>query len=529
MNLALVSAWALLAVALLWCIALFRRLRDWRAGLLIASLAASVVLLVLAIGGLLMTGGATSPAGTGRLQQLAAGTMLFAGVIHFNVAFRRDALTGLPSRALLMRRLGRALNRVHHGQDAACAVLLLDVDRFKVVNDSLGHALGDELLAVVGRRIQACVRKLDTVARLGGDEFVVLLHGVDAKGASRAAERLQEALCNAINLKGQEVFTSVSIGIAATTSGTESAETLLRDADLAMHRAKALGKSRHELFEISMGEGVEARLRLETDLRHATERQELALHYQPIVSLVENRIVGLEALLRWHHAEHGMLPPNSFIPVAEETGLIVPIGLWVLEQACEQMRQWHDRFPTFAGAAIHVNLSGQQFMQPDLVDQIDGILQRTGLAPEALGLEMTETVMMSDAHQTSSTLSRLRSLNVKLQLDDFGTGYSSLSYLHRFPITTLKIDRSFVMAIHTIEEHAKIVRSIHTLARDLQLDVVAEGIETQEQLEFLQHLGCPFGQGYYFCPAKDPDTVETLLAADWRPGEPLAGSAVGTA
>jgi diguanylate cyclase (GGDEF)-like protein len=526
MNPAAISASVLLLIAIGWSYGLLRRLRDWRAALLIASLTTSVVLLALALASLLTTGTAGLLVGPRGLQQLAAGSLVLAAVIQFNVSLRRDALTGLPNRALLMRRVGRALRRVDRGNVIGCAVLLLDVDRFKVVNDSLGHGVGDRLLGVVARRLLACVRKGDTVARLGGDEFVALLQGVDRSSAARAAERIQEALSRPITLKGQEVFTTASIGIAVTTSGGEAPETMLREADVAMHRAKMLGRSRHAVFEVSMGESAVARLQLETDLRRATERRELFLHYQPIVALGEGRVVGLEALLRWQHSERGTLSPATFIPLAEETGLIVPIGLWVLEEACRQMCLWQDQFPGLQRALIHVNLSGQQFMQPDLVDQVARILERTGLSAECLGLEMTETVMMSDAQQTTSILAQLRTLKVKLQLDDFGTGYSSLSYLHRFPITSLKIDRSFVMAMHAKEEHAKIVRSINTLARDLQLEVIAEGIEKVEQLELLRAWGCKFGQGNYLCAATDRETVEGLLAGDWIPGESLAGAAI---
>jgi diguanylate cyclase (GGDEF)-like protein len=522
----IITATVLLIVTLGWSYVLLRRLREWRAGLLIASLGTSAALLSIALGGLIMTGTPGLPMGPTGLLQVGTGCLLVAAVIHFNVAVRKDALTGLPNRTLLMLRIGRALKRVDRGQIPGCAILLLDVDRLKVVNESLGHGLGDRLLAIVARRLLASVRKGDTVARLGGDEFVVLLQGVDRSSAARAAERLQGTLSRPITLKDQEVFSTVSIGIAVTTSGGDTAETMLRKADVAMHRAKMLGKSRHAVFDVWMGESTVARLQLETDLRHAAEREELYLHYQPIVSLEEARVVGLEALLRWRHGQRGLLMPGTFIPLAEETGLIVPIGLWVLEEACHQMRSWQDRFPTLANALVHVNLSGQQFTQPDLVDQITNILVRTGLAPECLGLEMTETVMMSDAQQTTSILSQLRALNVKLQLDDFGTGYSSLSYLHRFPITSLKIDRSFVMAMHTKEEHAKIVRSINTLARDLQLEVIAEGIETPEQLELLRSWGCEFGQGNYLCAATDREVVESILAGESIPGQPLKAAQV---
>jgi diguanylate cyclase (GGDEF)-like protein len=525
MSPTLLTATVLLTAALIWSAALLRRLRDWRAGVLLMSLAAGVVLLALAVAGSAL---AAPLSASETLQRLAAAPLLVAAALHFNVAVRRDALTGLPSRALLMRRLTRALRRARLTPGATCAVLLLDVDRFKVVNDSLGHSTGDRLLGVVAKRLQACVRRGDTVARLGGDEFVVLLHGVDRAAAGRAAERLHRALERPITLNGQEVFTTVSIGIAVSARGDENAETMLREADLALHRAKALGKSRHALYELSMGANAVARLRLESDLRRAVERNELRLHYQPIVSLESGRVMGLEALVRWQHARGGLLPPLSFIPVAEETGLIVPIGLWVLEEACRQMHAWQRTFPSLTDGVIHVNLSGKQFQQPDLVEQVTAVLERTGLSPRSLGLEMTETVLMSEAHQTTVILSRLRALEVKVQLDDFGTGYSSLSYLHRFPITSLKIDRSFVMAMHTKDEHAKIVRTINSLGRDLQLEVIAEGIETSEQLDLLRTWGCRLGQGNYLCAATDRETIESLLAAgSARPDSPALWAAGG--
>lgn len=284
-----------------------------------------------------------------------------------------------------------------------------------------------------------------------------------------------------------------------------------------MYRAKIRGKARHEVFRQSMHVDAVERLTLESDLRRAVERQEFVVHYQPIVSLSDGRLAGLEALIRWQHEERGLLLPETFVSVAEETGLIIPLGLWVLEAACRQAMLWRARHPTLDTTVMHVNVSGRQFAQPDLVERVADVLERTGLVPRCLGLEVTETVMMDDADQAAGILMALRQLGVTLQLDDFGTGYSSLSYLHRFPITSLKIDRSFVQGLETNAEHTKIVRSINTLARDLELEVVAEGVETIEQLERLKAWGCEFAQGNLLCEARAPDALEPLLAQRWTP------------
>lgn len=528
---ALLSAVALLVIAVAWSFALLRRLRDWRAGLVIAWLAGSMLLLVLAIGGGFQSIVVGSVLGPGELQQLAIAGIALSAVIYFHVVFQRDALTGLPNRALLMHRLGRALGRVYRGRDRSCAVLFLDVDRFKVINDSLGHTTGDEMLVAVAKRLQTRVRHSDTLARLGGDEFVVVLQGVDQEGASCAAERLHQVLSRPIPVKGREVFVTVSIGIAVSARGVEGAETLLREADLAMYRAKIRGKARHEVFKHSMHVDALERLTLESDLRRAVERSDFMVYFQPIVSLLDGHLAGLEALVRWRHTERGLLLPDIFVPVAEETGIIVPLGLWVLEEACRQTAAWRRDYPAMDATVVHVNISGRQFGQADLVEQVTNILERTQLPARCLGLEMTETVMMDDTELAKDILTRLRSLGVQLQMDDFGTGYSSLSYLHRFPITSLKIDRSFVSEIETNEEHAKIVRLINTLARDLQLEVVAEGVETAEQLKLLREWGCQYAQGNYLCKAIDPRTIEDMIAnrwPHWRRSSQPAGAAVAS-
>ena len=418
-----------------------------------------------------------------------------------------DALTGLPNRALLVDRLSHALNRVTRRGDYLFAVLFLDLDRFKIINDSLGHALGDALLVAIARRVRDCVRPDDTVARLGGDEFVVLLDGVrDVEEATTIAGRIHESLTNPVRLGDHEVVTSASIGIATSSRKYERPEQILRDADLAMYRAKTRGKSRHEIFDGDMHHHMLVRLELESDLRGVLDRNELSVHYQPIVSLDDGGIVAFEALLRWEHPERGMVSPDIFVPIAEETGVVVPIGYWTLEQACRQMTEWAPFLPSDRPISMHVNLSGREFRHPDLVDKIRSILDRTGLDPNQLGLEIIESVVMENAASAAERLEQLRSLGVQLQIDDFGTGYSSLSYLHRFPIDTLKIDRSFIRQMLNDQRNAEIVRSIVALAHELGMQVIAEGVETTEHIAKLRELGCEQAQGHFFCEAMPPDS-----------------------
>ena len=424
-----------------------------------------------------------------------------------------DGLTGLPNRALFMDHLRLAVGRAARPKKSYIfAVLFLDLDRFKNVNDSLGHTVGDQLLVAMARRIQQCLRHIDTVARFGGDEFAVLLDGVeDANDAVRVAERLQRELTTPINVGGHEVFTSASIGIALSSTGYERPEDVLRDADTAMYRAKAAGKARHEIFDTGMHARAVALLRLETDLRRAVERGEFVVHYQPIVSLLDDTIRGFEALVRWRHPERGLVAPSEFISVAEETGLIIPLGRWVLRESCHQMRQWQERFPSARPLTLSVNISGNQFMQPDLVEQVRGILHETGFDPRCLQLEITESSVIENTETVTAMLVQLRSLGIRLSMDDFGTGYSSLSYLHRFPIHTLKIDRSFISGCGGGEEN-EIVRTIIMLARNMGMDVVAEGVETEQQLASLRGLRCEYGQGFLFSHPLDADTTARLLA-----------------
>lgn len=433
-----------------------------------------------------------------------------------------DALTGLPNRVLFMERLKRAIDRIKRQEKNLFAVLFLDLDRFKVINDSLGHLVGDQLLISIARRLEGCLRTQDTVAhfagtftfaRLGGDEFTILLEGLQHfSDATRVAERIQKEIAQPFNLSGHELFTTASIGIALSSLGYDRPEDILRDADTAMYRAKARGKACYELFDTAMRERAMARLQLETDLRKALDRQELRLHYQMIVSLGTGNIAGFEALVRWQHPVAGLLMPAEFMSIAEETGLIVPIGYWVLREACVRMRAWQSKFDLDSSIRISVNLSGRQFAQQDLARRIEEILSETGLDPNRLKLEITESTIMENAEVVTSVISKLKSLNIQLDIDDFGTGYSSLSYLYRFPVSTLKIDRSFVERIGENGENSEIVAAMIVLAHNLGMDVIAEGVETKEQRNHLKSLGCEYGQGFLFSQGLDEGDVEALLA-----------------
>ncbi|XHX80091.1 MAG: EAL domain-containing protein [Stenomitos frigidus ULC029] len=434
-----------------------------------------------------------------------------------------DTLTDLANRALFMDRLERAIERSKRHKQYLFAVLFLDLDRFKRVNDSLGHVIGNQLLIAIARRLQLCMRLEDTVARLGGDEFVILLEDIEsASDATRVAERIQTELAQPFHLSGHEMFTTASIGIALSATGYKQPEAILRDADAAMYRAKALGKSRYEMFDTSMHAQAVSLLQLETDLRHAIERQEFELHYQPIVLLKNKNLVGFEALVRWRHPQRGLVSPGEFIPTAEDTGLIVPLGWWVLQEACRQMHLWQQQFALHPPLTISVNLAGKQITQPDAAERVKQILQATGLHPSRLKLEITESSLMEHAESTIAMLQQLKALGIQLAIDDFGTGYSSLSYLHRFPIDTLKIDRSFVNRMDVELEKLELVRTIATLAWNLSMDVVAEGIETQQQLSHLKALGCEYGQGYLFSKPVDARATERLIATHTQLVQPEA-------
>lgn len=460
-----------------------------------------------------------------------------------------DALTGLPNRSLFMDRLAHTVERTKRRESDLFAVLFVDLDRFKLVNDSLGHTSGDQLLIAFVQRLERCLRAGDTVARLGGDEFAILLEDIkiDPQGgypdATDVAERIQAELALPFSLSGHEVFTTASIGIVLSTSEYDQLEDLLRDADTAMYRAKAQGRACYQVFDRSMHVRAVTLLQLENDLRRAVvlteapraaefpsgspvglleKGQELQVHYQPIVSLADGKIKGFEALMRWHHPVQGLIPPVEFIPIAEETGLIVPLGYWILRQACYQMQTWQERFghslEKSVPLTISVNLSTKQFSQPDLNQRIEQILQETHLDAASLKLEITESVLMENAEAATAMLLKLKVLGVQLYVDDFGTGYSSLSYLQRFPVDALKIDRSFVSKMGADDESdpegTSIIQAIVALATKLGIEVVAEGVETAEQLAQLRALECADGQGqgYFFSEPLDSKAAEALIA-----------------
>jgi diguanylate cyclase (GGDEF)-like protein/PAS domain S-box-containing protein len=451
-----------------------------------------------------------------------------------------DPLTGLPNRLLFTDRLVRLIKQAQRRKGYLFAVLFLDLDGFKMVNDSLGHLVGDQLLIGVANRLEKCLRATDMVARvgrdfivarLGGDEFTVLIDDLkDPSDARQAAERLMKAVGAPFLLSGKEVFTSVSVGIALSNAATyESPDEILRDADTAMYRAKSLGKARYEVFDADMRASVMARLQLEMDLHRAIERHEFSNFYQPIISIASGEIVGFESLLRWNHPMRGQLSPEEFIAVAEETGLIRDLGWWNLRESCRQMSVWRANYPAYAHITMSVNLSPKQFVQPNLISDIQNVLLELDLPASALRLELTESTVMGDPATAIEMLEEIKALGISLAIDDFGTGYSSLSYLHRFPLDTLKIDRSFISGIgdgKNNEEGTEIARTILPMATNLHLEVVAEGVETIEQLALLTRLKCKYGQGFYFSkPLPAPD-AGLLLAKkiNWQPKSLSAAS-----
>ncbi|WP_233220837.1 putative bifunctional diguanylate cyclase/phosphodiesterase [Chlorogloea sp. CCALA 695] len=401
-----------------------------------------------------------------------------------------DVLTSLPNRALFSDRLKRAFEHGKQVPNTLYAVLFIDLNQFKVVNDSLGHTFGDRLLIAIARKLETCLRPSDTIARLGGDEFTILLESLtDVSDTIRVAERIQAALALPFELEGQEVFATASIGIALSVTGYLLPDDILRDADIAMYRAKQL-KTRYEIFNTAMHIRAVARLQMETELRRAVERQEFLVYYQPLVSLVTGRLSGFEALVRWQHPQHGILAPAKFIVLAEETGLLNPIDQWVMREACRQMQQWQEQIPTNPPLLISTNLGNKLFSQPNLSQQISQILTDTSLDAISLKLEITENVLAENDESTIATLLQIKALGGQLSIDDFGTGYSSLSRLHCFPIDELKIDRSFVSKIG-IRSNLEITETILTLAQKLGMSAIAEGIETAEQLARLRELNCP--------------------------------------
>lgn len=427
-----------------------------------------------------------------------------------------DNLTGLHNRAGFMDKLEQAAMRTN--QDKACffAVFFLDLDRFKVVNDSLGHTFGDQLLKAIAERLQEYLQSKDTVARFGGDEFTILLEDIQGvREITRVAQRIIKDLAQSINVDRQEIFITVSIGIAISSTGYEQPEDLLRNAGIAMYRAKTQGRARYAVFDSAMHDDIIRLSQLENELRQAVEgientQTQFQLHYQPIISLTSGKITGFEALIRWQHPSQGLVPPIKFIPLAEETGLIIPISRWVLREACHQLHTWQAILNT--SLTMSVNLSGKQFLQPDLVEQIDQILRETGLNAGSLKLEITESVVMENSQEVCVMLERIKALGVQLSIDDFGTGYSSLSRLHNFPVNTLKIDRSFVSQIGINGENSEIIQAIVMLAQHLAMSITAEGVETAEQLAKLRMLKCEEGQGYFFARPLTSQAAEELLA-----------------
>jgi diguanylate cyclase (GGDEF)-like protein/PAS domain S-box-containing protein len=431
-----------------------------------------------------------------------------------------DPLTGLPNRALFIDRLATALARWRREPEQRCAVLFMDLDRFKVVNDSLGHAVGDALLMRVAGALGSCVRAHETVARLGGDEFAILLEVEHADDAVHAARRIQQRLANAFELQGQNMFTSASIGIALPEHTDQQPDDLLRNADIAMYRAKKTGPARVEVFAPSMHVSAINLLELETDLRTAVTRDELTLFYQPIVSLPDQAIIGLEALIRWRHPRRGLLLPHEFIPIAEETGMIVSIGWWVLREACRQGRALLESSPPGRCPYIAVNLSSRQIALPDLADEVLAILAESQLPGSLLSLEITESSLVQNADAAARTLSRLRAAGIRICIDDFGTGYSSLAYLHSLPIDGLKIDRSFISLLGSNSDRSELVQTIITLAARLGISTVAEGVETAAQLHHLENLGPASGQGFLFSRPVESAAIARLLAPGTRRESP---------
>lgn len=420
-----------------------------------------------------------------------------------------DKLTGLPNRAAFMDRVKYAVSKSRR-QQSKTAVLFLDLDNFKLVNDSLGHEAGDEMLVEMSKRILACTRPDDCVARLGGDEFTVLLEDLpDLEHAKMVASRILTKMKEPVGLSLTETFGSVSIGICFSQPGEMTAEEMIKNADMAMYEAKSSGRSKSVTFKQAMQDKAADRFQLETELRVALEKNEFRVVYQPLVSLTEQKVIGAEALIRWHHPTRGNVPPSHFIPIAEEIGVVVPLGYWVLEQACRQMGEWH-RLMGAPDLTLSVNLSGKQVQRRDVIHNVSSILHKTGFAPSSLQLELTETVLLADCKNVNAKLTGLKDLGVQLALDDFGTGYSSLSILSAFPIDTLKIDKSFVSKLEEDHKARAVVDAIMALTASLKLRVTSEGIETPFECDYVKNLGCEVGQGYLF--SKPLEASEFLKA-----------------
>jgi diguanylate cyclase (GGDEF)-like protein/PAS domain S-box-containing protein len=428
---------------------------------------------------------------------------------RFKYEALHDALTGLPNRNLLMERLKLGINRIHNFEGYHFAILFLDLDRFKVINDSLGHLVGDQLLIAVAHKFQSILRSTDLVTRIGGDEFVILLDEIkDIQEAIRATENIFEALACPLIIEEREIYISTSIGIVFGTKDYILANDLLRDADIAMYRAKKKGKARYEIFDREMHAIAINRLHLEHDLRRAIKKHQFLVYYQPIIDIFNNCLIGFEALVRWQHPTRGFISPAEFIPLAEETNLIITIDSWMLSTACQQLATWNKKFPSYQPLKMSINLSAQDLRQVNLMAEIDTILRETGLEGNTITLEITESMLIEDINKTIDLLTEIKSRNIQISIDDFGTGYSSLNYLHRFPIDNLKIDYSFVSQMQEKNRNYQVVSSIIDLGHHLDLVIVAEGIETAQQMQWLRAMGCEFGQGYLFSKPLSPQEIE---------------------
>lgn len=429
-----------------------------------------------------------------------------------------DTLTGLPNRSLFLRRVEESLQRAKQDPNYQFALLFIDLDRFKLVNDSLGHAYGDQFLVFVADKLRHCIYASDTIARLGGDEFTILLDGIESiADATRVGDHILTSLEKPLKLGDRQIFSSASIGIVMSTPSYTQSNELLRDADIAMYRAKSAGKGRYAIFDQDMHAETLKLIQIEHDLRSSLSQGDFEIYYQPIVDLKTGRLAGFESLVRWNHPEQGLICPTEFIPIAEDTGLIVTLGEWVLRYSCQQLSQWKSQYSSAQSLIISVNLAGHQLKEPNLIEVIDQILIETGLDGRYLKLELTESILVENVEDIIKTLTYLRARNIQLSIDDFGTGYSSLSYLNRFPVSTLKIDRAFVDRMMEDTENFEIVRAICTLAHSLGMKVVAEGIETPEQLSILSSLSCELGQGFFFSKPVDAFLAEQMILhpSDW--------------
>jgi len=449
----------------------------------------------------------------GSLTDLTEHRLAEAQLLHDAL---HDSLTGLANRTLLFDRIEQAARHGRRRPDYKFAILFIDIDRFKVINDSLGHSCGDTILIELGQRLQRIVRPDDTVARIGGDEFVILLDDITSnEDTLGVCDRIRHELDTPFTVKEQQIILRVSIGVATRTPHIEKAENYLRNADIAMYRAKLAGGSRYQIFSEEMHVIARDRLSLEVGLRQAIERDEFTLYYQPIYCLRDNRLYGFEALIRWQHPTEGLLSPERFIALAEETDLILPIGDWVIWRACRDLQRWQEQYPEQA-PCVHVNLSNRQLTHPALVEQVLAALEQTQVPPSSLHLEMTESVGIDQPEQVRDILCALKAQRIKLSMDDFGTGYSSLSYLTQLPIDILKVDRSFVKLITADSQQHSVIDAILSLAQGLGLEVIAEGVEQPHQLVRLRELGCDYGQGYYFSPPLTVEQVDQLLSKGQR-------------